>query len=283
VLRNGRPRAYLLNREALGYLEQVGLSAEIRETVSALPRGERMDEETTRRLLAGRLPTLGSRQFRSILDAMAVAAYHAEEDVPVVRVLVSDDAGQFRWVTERQALCWVHEGRHYKRMSPYLDHHRKLLETFRERFWGFYDELLGYREKPLAEEYERLQKGFDQLFSTVTGFHALDDRIAKTKAKKKSLLMVLEHPEIPLHNNPAELGARMRVRKRDVSFGPRTAAGVSAWDTFMTLVATAKKLGVNFQNYVHDRMTETYSMMSLADLIDTRARGLALGASWTPP
>jgi len=35
--------------------------------------------------------------------------------------------------------------------------------------------------------------------------------------KKESLLMVLSHPEILLHNHPAELGARQRVRKRDVS------------------------------------------------------------------
>jgi hypothetical protein len=33
---------------------------------------------------------------------------------------------------------------------------------------------------------------------------------------------VLEHPELPLHNNPAELGARQRVRKRHISFGPRS-------------------------------------------------------------
>ncbi len=39
--------------------------------------------------------------------------------------------------------------------------------------------------------------------------------------------MVLAHPEIPLHNNPAELGARARVRKRDVSFGPRTREGAT--------------------------------------------------------
>ncbi len=42
---------------------------------------------------------------------------------------------------------------------------------------------------------------------------------------------MLTHPEIPLHNNPAKLGARLPVRKQDVSFGPRTANGKHAWDT----------------------------------------------------
>lgn len=56
--------------------------------------------------------------------------------------------------------------------------------------------------------------------------------MANTLAKKDPLLLVLRYPELPLHNNAAELGVRQRVRKRGVSFGPRTQAGVRAWDTF---------------------------------------------------
>ncbi len=78
---------------------------------------------------------------------------------------------------------------------------------------------------------------------------------------------MLEYPEIPLHNNPAELGARRRVRKRDISFGPRTQDGLAAWDTFMTLVATAKKLGVSFYAYVFDRVAEVHALPSLDEII----------------
>jgi len=53
----------------------------------------------------------------------------------------------------------------------------------------------------------------------------LDKRIAKTQAKKDALLLILKHPELPLYNNPAELAARFQVRKRDISFGPRTEDG----------------------------------------------------------
>ena len=83
-------------------------------------------------------------------------------------------------------------------------------------------ELLTYQEDPTPAEAVRLEGEFEALFSTVTGYIALDERIAKTRAKKGCMLMVLAHPEIHLHNNPAELGAGARVRKRDVSFGPRT-------------------------------------------------------------
>jgi hypothetical protein len=49
-------------------------------------------------------------------------------------------------------------------------------------------------------------------FTNVTGYAALDQPIAKPEAHNGQLPMVLRHPEIPLHNNPAELGAHARVR-----------------------------------------------------------------------
>ena len=108
----------------------------------------------------------------------------------------------------------------------------------------------------------------------------MDERIALRRAKKAQLLQGLAHPEIPLHNNPAELGARQRVRQRDVSFGPRTAAGSKAWDTFMSLAATMKKLGVSFYAYIHDRISGTNEVPPLADRIDEQASSLNLGVSW---
>ena len=134
----------------------------------------------------------------------------------------------------------------------------------------------------VPEESARLETEFDRLFSTCTGYDALDARIAKTREKKTSLLMVLKYPEISLHNNPVELEARQRVRKRDISFGPRTPDGVRAWDTFMSLVATTRKLGISFYAYIHDRISKSNQIPSLASLIEARASELRLGASWSP-
>jgi hypothetical protein len=97
--------------------------------------------------------------------------------------------------------------------------------------------LQRYREAPTAAKAERLRRGFDKLFQPTTGYAALDKRIAITRQKRQSLLRVLAHPELPLHNNPAELGARQRVRKRDISFGPRSDAGIRAWDTFQSILS----------------------------------------------
>ena len=280
VLTNHRPRRFLVNAEALGFMEACGLSAVRRQQVEQLPSGTIVDEATMQALLETYLPGLGPQQRKWILDATAVAAYHADVEFPVVRLLVCDDAPQFTLVTEELALCWVHEGRHYKKLLPSIPYHQGLLEAFVQRFWTYYNQLLAYREQPTPEEATRLTEEFATLFATVTGYQALDERIAKTRAKQRCLLMVLAHPEIPLHNNPAELGARARVRKRDVSFGPRTHEGARAWDTFMTLAATATKLGVSFYHYIQDRISGTSQMPSLADLIGARAKMLNLGASW---
>ena len=201
----------------------------------------------------------------------------------MIRLIVCDDAPQFEWLTEALALCWVHDGRHYKKLVPYVPIHQAAWHDFLERYWAFYADLLRYQTQPRATEKARLSAEFDTLFSTVTHYQALDERIAKTRQKETSLLMGLEHPEIPLHNNPADLGARLRVRKRDVSFGPRTEKGKQAWDTVMTLVATAKKLGVNITRYLYDHVSGAYAMPALAELITERARQQPLGASWNSP
>src|SRR5713226_9247511 len=283
VLTNHRPRRFLVNAEALGYVEAGGLSAVRRRQLAQVPSAVIMDEATLLALLEVHLPGLGLQQRKWILDATAVAAYHADLECPVVRLLVCDDAPQFTLVTEELALCWVHEGRHYKKLVPYVSRHRALVEDFVQRFWTYYDQLLAYREQPAPEEAMRLDGAFDALFATITGYDALDERIAKTQAKKGCRLMVLAHPEIPLHNNPAALGARARVRKRDVSFGPRTREGANAWDTFMTLAVTATKLGISFYHYIHDRVSGVSQMPALADLIEERAKDLNLGASWLHP
>lgn len=282
VLRNLGARTFRINAETVDLLRSFGLAQCTVRCVQSLPQDQDWPEAAFTALLDERLPTLGPQARSRILEAAAVAAYHAQLEFPVIKLLLCDDAPQFNWVTEQLALCWIHEGRHYKKLTPSNVPFRSALTDFSQQFWEYYAELLAYREQPTADEKARLATKFDTLFATMTGYRALDERIEKTRFKKASLLLVLDHPEIPLHNNPAELGARQRVRKRDVSFGPRTPDGAKAWDTFMTLTATAKKLGVSIYHYIQDRVSGAHEMPGLADTITQRAAELSLGASWEP-
>jgi len=281
ALSNGRPRLFRLNDEAFDLLAGLGVSGLTRQCLrEKFPVDQSLSDATLNALLTLHLPHLGSQTRKRIFDGLAIAAYHAQDEWPVVQLLLCDDAPQFGLLTDELALCWIHEGRHYTKLTPLVAAHRQLLADFRTKFWAFYDRLLAYRDHPSSEERDHLSADFDTLFSTTTGYWALDDRIATTRSHKAALLKVLEHPELPLHNNPAELAARARVRKRDVSFGPRTRDGTKAWDTFMSLAATTKKLGLSFFQFIHDRITRAYRIPPLAELIDQRAKALNLGASW---
>ena len=280
VLRNGRPRVFRINEEALDLLRRFGVSKRVAEQVGQLPLHQDWSEEELQRRLAEQIPDLSEGARHRMREAAALAAYHAESGH--VRLLVCDDARQFKLVADELALCWIHDGRHYQSMTPCVPQHREWLEVFRKGYWDFYKQLLVYRQDPAPERAPQLRAKFDELFSTVTGYDELDQRIARTRADKTYLLMVLDHPEVPLHNNPAELDARIRVRKRVVSYGPRSLAGARTWDAMETLLSTARKLGVNFFQYIRDRVSGARQMPSLADLIKHRAQTMDLGSSWKP-
>jgi hypothetical protein len=267
----GREPLFRLNDDALEWLAATALSPHLVARIrAALP----WDQELTAAELTSHLAvtgiSLGIQQRQQVWDALAVAAYHAQTAVPVIRQLLSDDAAVNHLITDEHALCWVHDWRHYAKLCPIVPVHQQLLADFGTDYWRFYRALLAYRAVPSAVERERLGTTFTELFSRRTGYTALDERIAKTHSNQELLLVVLSHPEIPLHNNDMELAARRRVRKRDVSFGPQSRVGARAWDTFQTIIATAAKLGVRVYDYFCARLLMPATTPSLADRIRER-------------
>ena len=210
----------------------------------------------------------GNGQLRTAIEhASAIVYYRHQSSVPVVRTLVCDDAGQFKLLTDKLALCWIHEGRHYARLSPVVGCHADALDAFQDRFWIYYASLQDYRAGPTEALATQLRMEFDELFSTRTGYDALDDRITKTASKRDELLTVLSEPSVPLHNNASELGARVSARRRDVSLHSRSKRGVRAMDIFTTLVQTLKKLGLSAYAYLRDRLSGAFELPTLAQSI----------------
>jgi hypothetical protein len=260
----------LLNKTTTAWLEQFDTPQWAQQRIATWPQGRLLTLAELTDLVETQLARLNEQQQTRILEAAALTAYHQQTAMPIGPNLLTDDAPQFRFITRVQSLCRVHEGRHYKKLMPFVAHHQQLLADFQRQFWAYYHRLNAYRTDPTPARAAQLDQEFDALFSQVTGYDELDKRIAKTKAKKDRLLKVFAYPEMPLHNNPAELAARRRVRKRDISFGPRTPDGVAAWDTFMTLAATARQLGVSFYAYIYDRVSGARALPDLADIIRER-------------
>jgi hypothetical protein len=78
---------------------------------------------------------------------------------------------------------------------------------------------------------------------------------------------VLDHPEIPIHNNGSESDIREYVTKRKISGGTRSQYGREARDTFISLYKTCKKQGVSFWHLLADRLTKTNQIPLLANLV----------------
>jgi len=218
----------------------------------------------------------GNRQVRTAIEqAAAIVHYRHQTSVPVVETIVCDDASQFKLLTEKLALCWIHAGRHYEKLSPVVPRHAKLLDSFAERYWDYDRSLQRYRASPSDEWAASLRLEFDELFSTRTGYEAFDDRIAKTASKKGELLTVLSVPSVPLHNNDSELHARVSARRRDVSLHSRSVRGARAMDIFTTLVQTSKKHGVSAYAYFRDRISRRFELPSLAVSINNAMKTAA--------
>ena len=246
--------------------DEFSIPAKWSAEIAALGEVE-VSETTLKLLLDGWFGQRNEKVRTAIEHAAAIVFYRQQTSVPVARTLVCDDAGQFKLLTENLSLCWIHAGRHYEKLSPIIDRHANFLADFRDRYWAYYASLQDYRAGPTKEFATKLRLEFDELFSTRTGYAALDDRIEKTAAKKGELLTVLSVPEVPLHNNDSELGARVSARRRDVSLHSRSERGVRAMDIFTTLVQTSKKLSISAFDYLRDRLSGNLEMPSLAQSI----------------
>ena len=132
---------------------------------------------------------------KRIIESCAIAGYR--NNINSVPILVCDDAPQFKQITEELALCWIHEGRHYKKLSPIYSWHRKMLDAFIGDFWDFYTELLEYRVNPVDAKRQLILKKFDNLFSQKTNYYDLDERISKTFNKKDELLIGIKISACP--------------------------------------------------------------------------------------
>src|SRR4249920_1831853 len=118
-----------------------------------------------------------------------------------------------------------------------------------------------------------LRRRFDAIFSTETGFATLDRLLARLRANKDELLMVLKRPDIPLHTNGSENDIRCQVTRRKISAGTRSDEGRDSRDAFLGLMKTCAKHAISFWDYLGDRLgvLEAPALPRLAALVRKNA------------
>jgi Transposase IS66 family len=128
-------------------------------------------------------PNKHTTNRRIILEASAIVAYQQSQHA--VAILLADDAPQFKQITELLSLCWIHDGRHYKKLNPFIYAHINLLNEFLTRYWDYYHKLIDYTAQPTVALAQTLEEEFDVIFSTKTGYDQLDERIQKNSTQKR--------------------------------------------------------------------------------------------------
>lgn len=185
--------------------------------------------------------------------------------LPKSLVIISDDAGQFNILNH--ALCWIHAERTINKLIAPSDEKRKTLEKVRKQIWDFYKDLKAYKNSPAQTKKAQLEDRFDEIFTQTTDYQMLNLALKRLHENKAELLLVLDRPEIPLHNNLSENDIREYVKRRKVSGSTRSEQGRLCRDTFTSLKKTCRKLGVSFWEYLLDRISKINEIPLLHELI----------------
>jgi hypothetical protein len=214
---------------------------------------------------------IDSADARRLVSEAALFGSLMRHDLYVEQPLISDDAAQFKVLGLMVGLCWLHAERHVARLIPFNARERQAYDRTRDAIWSYYQRLKAYRQAPTPRKKARLERDFNRLFLQRTGYADLNEALRKIHAKKDNLLLVLERPEIPLHNNLSENDIRQYVKKRKISAGTRSDLGRRCRDTFLSLKTTCRKLGVTFWRYLRDRIHGLNTIPTLGDLIREKA------------
>lgn len=272
ILAQGR-NEYRFNQDSLDYLA-VHKGAEKLIQRLSIRDGLVINTQDPEKAFFDELGYLNTTEMRLMIEAGLFASL-IEHGVPRDLHIHSDDAGQFELF--KNSLCWIHEERHYRKLVPA---HPKIaieIEKVRDGIWQLYKDLKNYKEAPTELERIRISQSFEDLFrpKQPSLYQVINDRLALTYAKRDRLLVVLDRPTTPLHNNLSEIGGRGAKVKSKISGGTRSDLGRRAWDTFGSLNLTCRRLGISFYDFLMDRLLGLNKIAHLGDVIGERIQSVA--------
>jgi hypothetical protein len=265
---------YVINDAAVDYMREHALAGPLAQRLASHELRRFADEKAWMR----HLEQLGMTGLQVNPDPVRVATEGAlwgavsAHGFLCEAVVVSDDAGQFN--IGQHALCWIHAERLVHKLETFTDQQRAAQQHVRGLIWWFYADLKAYRLDPTPRRRREMRARFDRIFQRRTGFAMLDRLLKRLHANKAELLMVLDHPEIPLHTNGSENDIRCQVTKRQVSGGTQSDTGRDCRDAFLGLAKTCRKLGIAFWDYLGARLSVagSPSVPQLPDLIRSRSQ-----------
>lgn len=262
ILHGTKPQ-YLINEHAGDYIETLRPRHWLRGYLILHAKNKALSENEWNLFLKD-INITSENEVRLATES-AIFASLISKGIPRNLGVHVDDAGQFNAFI--RSLCWIHEERHYRKIIPSNDIVRAEIEVIRDGIWDLYKGLKDYKVNPTEDSKLKLDKQFNTLFTQKTSSQTLNKQLNKTFAKKEKLLRVLEIPKTPLHNNGTETDVREFVVKRKISGGTRSNEGKICRDTFISLKKTCIKLGYSFRDYIEDRISRTFEIPPLSEVI----------------
>lgn len=257
---------YIINEHALAYMKRYRLAPKYRKSLN---EGNR--NFSTKVDWFEHMNGLGinSKRTQRIATEGALIGALIHHGFRMDLVILSDDAGQFNLF--QHALCWIHAERKINELIGSNEIQTQAIQNTRNTFWSIYDELKAYKKAPSIEAKNQIEKKFDDFVGKKTEYATLNLVLKRMRLNKKELLLVLERPEIPLHNNLSERDIREYVKKRKISGSTRSDEGRRCRDTFTSLKKTCRKLGVRFWDYLVDRLSKKNVIPALNVLMAEKA------------
>jgi len=266
ILRAGHAD-YVLDSYALEYMRDQKLPKKVLNVLEALGNTDVPNDD----IWAKKLQEWGvfKKRHVKIVTEGALLASVVSHNINPELVVLSDDAGQFNILLH--ALCWVHAERLLAKLIGFSEEQRGALEAKRSEVWDLYRTLKVYKNKPSLDLKQKIKDRFDAIFQEKTCFGTLNHALKRLHDNKAELLLVLERPDIPLHNNLSENDIREYVTRRKRSGSTRSDLGRRCRDTFASLKKTCRKLGISFWHYLMDRNSGSNTIPPLSDLVRQRA------------
>lgn len=258
---------YVINDDALEYMEKQRLPKSILYLFEDHYKKQFFDLSEWEEHLQD-LQIINHRHIKIATEGALLGSL-LHHGLPRSLVILSDDAGQFNILNH--ALCWIHAERTINKLIAPSEEKRKILEEVRKQIWDFYNDLKAYKISPDQTKKTQLEDRFDEIFTQKTDYQMLNLALGRLYNNKSELLLVLDRPEIPLHNNLSENDIREYVKRRKVSGSTRSELGRQCRDTFTSLKKTCRKLGVSFWDYLLDRLSQSHEILPLQELIINHA------------
>ncbi|WP_051786436.1 hypothetical protein [Endozoicomonas numazuensis] len=96
-----------------------------------------------------------------------------------------------------------HASRPLAKLIPANQQERAARDWMEEQFWHLYDDVETYYQAPTAERQAQIEHDFNR-WVTQVDYPDLRFVLGKLHRVREELLLILEHPWLPLHNNLRE-------------------------------------------------------------------------------